>query len=65
VAPIPLTKLAPAFGYDPTDTARYNKGYRNPALSNLSAERIYILYTAGGLEAVRGQLSKLRANGII
>jgi hypothetical protein len=65
VAQILLAKLAPAFGYDPTDTARYNKRYRNPALSNLSAERIYILYTAGGLEAVRGQLDKLRAHGII
>jgi hypothetical protein len=65
VAQILLAKLAPSFGFDPSDTARYNKRYRNPALTNLSAEHLYILYTAGGLEAVRAELAKLRARGII
>ncbi len=65
VAQILLATLAPTFGFDPSDTARYNLGYRNPALSNLSAERLYILYTSGGLESVRAQLAKLRAKGII
>jgi len=65
VVQILLAKLAPSFGFDPTDTARYNRRYRNPALSNLSAEHLYMLYTSGGLEAVRAELFKLRANGII
>jgi hypothetical protein len=65
VAQILLATLAPTFGFNPSDTARYNNGYRNPALSHLSAERLYILYTSGGLDAVRAQLSKLRAKGII
>jgi hypothetical protein len=35
------------------------------ALAHLSAERLYMLYTSGGLDVVRGQLAKLRARGII
>jgi hypothetical protein len=65
VSQLVLAKLAPEFGYDPTDAARYNTKYRNPALSNLSAERLYIIYTSAGLEGVRAQLTKLRARGII
>ena len=49
VAQILLSTLAPEFGFSPSDTANYNLHYRNPALSNLSAERLYILYTNGGL----------------
>ncbi len=60
-----LSKLAPEYGYDPADAARYNTKYRNRALAYLSAERLYILYSSGGLEAVRGQLAKLRAQKII
>jgi hypothetical protein len=65
VAQILLSTLAPEFGFSPSDTTRYNTQYRNPALSNLSAERLYILYTSGGLGAVRCELAKLRAHGII
>jgi hypothetical protein len=65
VAQILLSTLAPEFGFSPSDTANYNLHYRNPALSNLSAERLYILYTNGGLGAVRAELTKLRARGII
>ena len=65
VAQILLATLAPAFGFDPSDTTRYNKSYRNPALCHLSAERLYMLYTSGGLAAVRAQLARLRANGIL
>jgi hypothetical protein len=58
-----LAKLAPDFGYDSADVAKYNTKYRNPALAHLSAERLYILYTNGGLDAVRAQLEKLHAKG--
>jgi hypothetical protein len=60
-----LVKLAPGFGFDPAEAARYNTKYRNPALSHTSAERLYLLYTSGGLEAVKGQLAKLRARGLL
>jgi hypothetical protein len=60
-----LAKLAPEFGYAPADAARYNTKYRNRALAYLSAERLYMLYTSGGLDAVRVQLAKLRAQKII
>ena len=60
-----LSKLAPEYGYDPADAARYNTKYRNRALAYLSAERLYMLYSNGGLEAVRAQLAKLRAQKII
>ena len=65
VAQILLAQLAPAFGFDPTDASRYNNHYRNPVLSHLSAERIYMIFTSGGLNAVRAQLDNLRARGII
>jgi len=55
----------PEFGFDSTDATRYNTRYRNVALAHLSAERLYMLYTSGGLDAVRGQLAKQRARGII
>ena len=60
-----LSKLAPEYGYDPADAARYNTKYRNRALAQLSAERLYMLYASGGLDAVRSQLAKLRAQKII
>ena len=47
-----LLALKAAWSGDPADAARYNTRYRNPALSHLSAERIYMLYTSGGLDAV-------------
>ena len=65
VAQLVLAQLAPGFGFDPGDAATYNNRYRNPALAHLSAERLYILYTAGGLDTVRHELEKLHARGII
>src|SRR5262249_45839018 len=52
VAELLLAKLAPGFGFDPAEAARYNTKYRNPALSHASAERLFMLYTSGGLDAV-------------
>ncbi|HVZ71874.1 MAG TPA: hypothetical protein VHJ20_05805 [Polyangia bacterium] len=65
VSQILLAKLAPSYGYDPTEVARYNTKFRNVALSHLSGERIYMLYTSGGLPAIRRQLDRLRALGLI
>ena len=60
-----LITLAPEFGFDPTQTAAYNNGFRNPVFSFLTAERLFILYGNGGLDAVRSEIAKLRALGII
>ena len=51
-----LRTLAPKFGYDPADAARYNTEYRNPVLTHLSAERVFILYATG---ACRGWSRRL------
>jgi hypothetical protein len=59
-----LRTLAPEFGVDPA-SADYLNRFRNPALSYLSAERLLMLYGSGGLPAVRSELLRLRAHGIL
>ncbi|MBS0342356.1 MAG: hypothetical protein JSS56_17690 [Proteobacteria bacterium] len=59
-----LEKLAAEYGYDPT-TADYLRRFRNPVLTYLSAERLYILYSNGGLDAVRKEIGKLRKLAVI
>ena len=60
-----LEKLAADFGYNPADVARYNNHFRNVVLSNLTAERLLILYSARGINGVRDRLKELRVQGII
>ena len=60
-----LRTLAPKFGYDPADATRYNTGYRNPVLTHLSAERVFILYANGGLPRVEQEISKLKSLGLV
>ena len=60
-----LQALASRYGYDPADVARYNTKYRNPSLSFLSGERLLVLYTNQGLDAVAAELDALREKGII
>ena len=60
-----LQQLAPAFGFNPADTTNYNNKFRNPVLSFSSGERLLILYSQGGLSAVKQQLQELRNRGII
>jgi len=60
-----LVALAPKFGVDAADKANYNLKFRNPILSWLSAERLQIIYAAGGLDAVASELAKLRSAGVI
>ncbi len=60
-----LEKLAPEFGYDPADVPRYNNHYRNVALSNLTAERLLMIYSQKGIAAVRTELRSLRAQSKI
>ena len=60
-----LKQLAPLFGFNPADTANYNKKFRNPVLSFSSAERLLILYSQNGLDGVKEQLLQLRKDGVI
>jgi hypothetical protein len=64
LAELVLRTLAPEYGYDPTDS-EYINNFRNPVLTHLSAERVLMLYGNGGLAAVRGDLTRLQAGGII
>jgi hypothetical protein len=58
-----LAKLAPSFGFDPGDTANYNNLFRNPVLSQISQERLLIVYANKGLDAVKSELAALHARG--
>jgi len=58
-----LAQIAPHFGFDPNDVARYNTKYRNPVFAQLSQERLFVVYANGGLSAVQRELDRLRARG--
>ena len=60
-----LAQLAPEFGFNPASIAAYNLGFRNPALSSLSAERLQVIYANEGVDGVRNQLKTLRKKGRI
>lgn len=60
-----LRILAPKFGYDAADAKKYNTEFRNPVLSNLSGERLLVLYANGGIERVEAEVAKLKTAGII
>jgi hypothetical protein len=54
-----LEALAPEYGYNTKD-ADYLFHFRHTALTYLSAERLLIVYSNGGLSAVRKELNKLK-----
>jgi len=60
-----LAALAPKYGYDASDVARYNTKFRNPALSFLGAEHVQIIYANKGLDGVAADLDRLRKAGVI
>jgi len=60
-----LANIAAEFGYDPAETSRYNRQFRNPALTYLSAERLLIIYGERGMDGVRNEVRKLRRHGIL
>ena len=53
-----LKMLAPDFGFDAADVARYNNDFRNPVMTMLSGERLFMLYTTEGTGAVERQVQK-------
>ena len=60
-----IAALAPNYGYSPSDTANYNNKYRNPIFTNLSGERLLVIYTTKGIGAVKAQLDLLHKRGTI
>ncbi|MDG3439443.1 hypothetical protein [Nitrospirillum amazonense] len=59
-----LRQLAPRFGVDAGDPARYTWGYRHAVLSHLGAARVQSLAAQGGLDALTQALTQLRAQGV-
>ncbi|TWB15424.1 hypothetical protein FBZ89_11417 [Nitrospirillum amazonense] len=59
-----LRQLAPRFGVDASDAARYTWGYRHAVLSRLGAARVQSLAAQGGLDALAQALTQLRAQGV-
>ena len=55
-----LAQLAPAYGYDASNVAVFNNKFRNVVYAFLSPERLEILYTNGGLSAVKREIDKLQ-----
>ncbi len=60
-----LQTLAPAFGYNPSETADYLSCFRNPVLRHLTTEQILIAYRRGGIEAVAADIRRLRDTGVL
>ncbi|WP_124847267.1 hypothetical protein [Acidipila sp. EB88] len=58
-----LAQVAGSFGYNAADTATYNNKFRNVVLANFSAERLYAVYSANGLDGVRIEVQMLRSKG--
>jgi hypothetical protein len=59
-----LQSIAPQFGFHASD-ANYLNEFRNPVLSNFTGERLLMLYSKGGIDAVTDEVQKLRKAKII
>ena len=55
-----LAQVAPQFGYDASDVSRYNNFFRNVVLSNLSPERLMMIYDKRGIEEFVEEIRKLK-----
>ncbi len=60
-----LAQLAPSFGFNPADVSTYNNNFRNVVFANFSAERLYAVYTADGLDGIRFEVQLLRNRGAL
>jgi hypothetical protein len=65
IGQVVLKTLAPEYGFDPSQTAAYNNGFRNPIFTFLTAERLFMIYGNSGLDGVRAQINTLRQRGLI
>ena len=60
-----LRALAPKFGYSADDSATYNNSFRNPVMSDLTAERLFIIMTNEGLPGLEREVRKLIRAGLL
>ncbi len=60
-----LADVAPSFGYDPTDKAKYNNQFRNVVLSHFTAEHLFIIYSNSGRDGVKSEIQKLVDAGVL
>ncbi len=65
ISQVVLAELAPDYGYSSSEIAKYNNRFRNVVLSFYSGERLEMIYGHRGLDGVRRELDKLRAQGLI
>ncbi len=54
-----LRSLAPRFGFQDSAASDYNWKYRHRVLSYFSAERLFVIYTNGGVTAVEKEIAVL------
>jgi hypothetical protein len=59
-----LQSISSEFGISPSDPNYLNK-FRNPVLSFFTGERLLILYSKSGIDAVIEEVQKLRNAGVI
>ena len=55
-----LAQVAPQFGYNASDVSRFNNSFRNVVLSNLSPERLMMIYDKQGIEEFVEEIRKLK-----
>ncbi len=60
-----LKTVAKQFGYDAQATAAYNNKFRNVVLAFIGPERLSLLYSSHGLDAVVSEISRLKQRKLI
>lgn len=60
-----LRALAPKFGYSPDDVATYNNSFRNPVMSDLTAERLFMVITNDGMPGLEREVQRLVSAGLV
>ena len=60
-----LRVLAPKFGYSTDDLATFNNSFRNPVMSSLTAERLFIVMTNEGLAGLEREVQRLVGAGMV
>jgi hypothetical protein len=60
-----LRTVAKQFGYDPADSVAYNNKFRNVVLAFIGPERLALLYSGYGLDAVVKEINRLKMRKLI
>ncbi|HVN27869.1 MAG TPA: hypothetical protein VMT64_05250 [Candidatus Binataceae bacterium] len=60
-----LRAIAPKFGYSADDVATFNNSFRNPVMSAMSAERLFLIITNDGLPGLEREVNALVHAGLV